>query len=121
MTSEWPLRNFVAEWTTTSAPRVSGRTRCGVAKVLSTTNRPAALQPGDRRGGDVGRRVAEAAVPVLVQTAGLDVGVGLVVEVVGDGVVDRRDDWSCARREGPRLRRAVHRLPTSSWRAPSSA
>jgi hypothetical protein len=37
MTSEWPPRYFVVEWTTMSAPSSSGRWRYGVAKVLSTT------------------------------------------------------------------------------------
>ena len=36
-TSLWPLMNFVVEWTTMSAPRVSGDCRTGVANVLSTT------------------------------------------------------------------------------------
>ena len=51
-------------------------------------------------GGDVHRGVAEAAVPDLVQPAGLDVLVGLVVEEVRHRVVDRRDD-------GPRSRRVA--------------
>jgi hypothetical protein len=37
--SEWPAMYFVAECTTTSAPRLSGRCTSGVAKVLSTTMR----------------------------------------------------------------------------------
>ena len=37
ITSEWPPRYFVAEWSTRSAPRSSGCWRYGVAKVLSTT------------------------------------------------------------------------------------
>ncbi len=37
ITSEWPPRYFVVEWTTTSAPSSSGRWRYGVANVLSTT------------------------------------------------------------------------------------
>ena len=36
-TSEWPLRYLVAECTTTSKPRSSGRCRYGEAKVLSAT------------------------------------------------------------------------------------
>ena len=36
MTVPWPPMNFVAEWTTTSAPCSMGRRRKGVAKVLST-------------------------------------------------------------------------------------
>ena len=43
ITSEWPPRYFVVEWTTMSAPSSSGRWRYGVANVLSTTTRaPAA-------------------------------------------------------------------------------
>ena len=37
ITSEWPPRYFVVEWTTTSAPSASGCCRYGEAKVLSTT------------------------------------------------------------------------------------
>ena len=37
ITSEWPPRYFVVEWTTASAPSSSGRWRYGVANVLSTT------------------------------------------------------------------------------------
>ena len=37
MTSEWPPRYFVVEWTTMSAPSSSGSWRYGVANVLSTT------------------------------------------------------------------------------------
>ena len=34
----WPQMNFVAEWTTMSAPHSSGRHRYGEANVLSTTS-----------------------------------------------------------------------------------
>ena len=43
MAVPWPPMNFVAEWTTMSAPHSSGRTRYGVAKVLSTTSGMPAL------------------------------------------------------------------------------
>ena len=38
ITSEWPPRYFVVEWTTRSAPSSSGCCRYGVANVLSTTS-----------------------------------------------------------------------------------
>ena len=51
VTSSWPPRYFVAEWTTMSAPCSIGRHSTGVAKVLSTTQVspawcPAAISAG---------------------------------------------------------------------------
>ena len=51
--SEWPLRYFVAECMTRSAPCSSGRCSAGEAKVLSTTDQQAALLRDGRDRGDV--------------------------------------------------------------------
>ena len=60
------------------------------------------VQPGDLGRRRVHGRVVEAGVPGLVQPArALDVGVRLVVELEGGGLVDRRDHREGPRRVGP--------------------
>ena len=56
MTSEWPLRYFVAECMTISAPSASGRVSSGVATVESTASSAPARMRDRRGGGDVGDR-----------------------------------------------------------------
>ena len=53
ITSEWPLRYFVAECITTSAPSASGRVKIGVAQVESTARARARGVGDPRRRRDV--------------------------------------------------------------------
>ena len=101
ITSEWPPRYFVVEWTTMSAPSSSGRWRYGVANVLSTTHeRPGGVR---RLGGladvdhvqeRVRRRLEPDDARLLVQVLrkpGVDVGDGDEGEVVALRLVDLRE------------------------------
>ncbi len=54
ITSEWPLRYLVAEWTTMSKPSSSGRCTQGLAKVLSAAQR----MPRARQISAIARRSA---------------------------------------------------------------
>ena len=76
-TSEWPPKYLVVEWTTTSAPRVSGCWRYGDAKVLSTTSSaPASWATRGQRldVADVEQRVGGRLDPDQLGLAGPDRG-----------------------------------------------
>ncbi len=101
ITSEWPPRYFVVEWTTRSAPSSSGCCRYGVAKVLSTTtSAPAACAASAARADvdDVQQRVRRRLDPDEPSCArrgaprgSSNSSAGDVVEAVALRLVDLRD------------------------------